>query len=282
MTTGLPLQLRELNLSPRQKFTQNTDGANWYWPQIFFWTEGLMLMNQIEEPVLNRISTFDTKDHDEILGRVQFPAQFLGDFPWLAKFTPCASCRILPDKVRADVIACRPSHDPVPVVTGSVRKALIRVPASAKIRLIEEKFVLNEAAKTKSVKRYQLPQFIFEAAKQNNVRFFIRLGKVLQSSERKFRMWTGHGVTRSLASSLRIGVNGVRTTDHLPALCFFSDQALADFCSAIFWQETWQPVHLTQFDNGGGSLALKRPVAQILIIKPVCKGTKFCLLENDG
>jgi hypothetical protein len=78
MAIGLPLQLRELTLSLRQKFTQNPDAANWYWPQIFFWTEGLMLMNQIE-PVLNRISTLDTNVQEKFW-QGSIPAQFLEDF----------------------------------------------------------------------------------------------------------------------------------------------------------------------------------------------------------
>ena len=237
MTTGLPLQLRELNLSPRQKFTQNTDGANWYWPQIFFWTEGLMLMNQIEEPVLNRISTFDTKDQEKFW-QGSIPAQFLGEFPWLAKFTPAQVveyCRIKQSsRIAAGRLMIRASGDRL-CPKGAYTSASI-----GEDKIDEEKFVLNEAAKTKSVKHYQLPQFIFEAAKQNNVRFFIRLGKALQLREKvPYVDWTRCDPVACFL--VENWCEWLAYDDHLPALCFFSDQALADFCSAIFCRKPGNP-----------------------------------------
>ena len=139
-----------------------------------------MLMNQIEEPVLNRISTFDTKDQEKFW-QGSIPAQFFGGFSMASrKFTPAQVveyCRIKQSsRIAAGRLMIRASGDRL-CPKGAYTSASI-----GEDKIDEEKFVLNEAAKTKSVKHYQLPQFIFEAAKQNNVRFFIRLGKALQSA----------------------------------------------------------------------------------------------------
>jgi hypothetical protein len=54
----MPLQLDKLRMSLRQKFTSNTDAAIANWPQIFFWTEGLILLNWTEG-LLKRLSELD-------------------------------------------------------------------------------------------------------------------------------------------------------------------------------------------------------------------------------
>jgi len=236
MAIGLALQLQELTLSPRHKFTQNPDAANWYWSQIFFWTEGLILMNQIE-PVLNRFTSLDTKVQEKFW-HGSIPAQFLADFPWLANLNPAQVveyCRIKQSKRKAaDSLIIKARGDRLcPKGTYS------RV-GSAEEKLVEEKFLLNAAAKSKSVKRYYLPQFIFEAAKQNNVRFFIRLGKVLQSGEKVPAVdWTR---CDPLACFLVANWCEWREYDRrFPALCFFSDLALADFCSEVFGRKSGNP-----------------------------------------
>jgi len=94
--------------------------------------------------------------------------------------------------------------------------------------------------KSKSLTRYHLPQFIFEAAKQNNVRFFIRLGKALQSRKKVPDVdWTQ---CDPVACFLVENWCEWRAYDRrFPALCFFSDQALADFCSAMFGRNPGSP-----------------------------------------
>jgi len=229
LALGKPVQLQTLILSPRHKFNQNPDDVDWNWTQIFFWTEGLMLMHWI--------LAFDAKFHDESW-QGSIPAQSLEDFPWLAKFKPAQVVeywRISQSRSRAaDGLIIQARGDRLcPKGTYS------RI-GSAKEKLVEEKFVLNTAAKSKSVRRHFVPQFIFEAAKQNNVRFFIRLGKVLQSGKQVPDVdWTR---CDSVACFLVENWCEWRAYDRrFPALCSFSDQALADFCSALFGRKSGNP-----------------------------------------
>jgi hypothetical protein len=193
-------------------------------------------MKQIE-PVLNRISTLDTKVQEK-LWHGSIPAQFLEDFPWLANFNPAQAveyCRIQQSRSKAaDSLIIKARGDRL-----CPKGAYSRI-GSAEEKLVEEKFVLNTAAKSKSVRRHFVPQFIFEAAKQNNVRFFIRLGKVLQSRKKVPDVdWTR---CDPVACFLVQNWCEWREYDRrFPALCFFSDQALADFCSDMFGRKSGNP-----------------------------------------
>jgi len=229
LALGLPVQLQKLTLSPRHKFTQNPDKTNWTWPQIFFWTEGLMLMHWV--------SSCDTKFCDDSW-QGSISAQSLKDFPWLAKFKPAQVVeywRISQSRSKAaDSLIIKARGERL-CPKGAYSKV-----HSGDANLVEEKFLLNAAAKSKSVRRYYLPQFIFEAAKQNNVRFFIRLGKVLQSRKPVPDVdWTR---CDPVACFLVQNWCEWRGYDRrFPALCFFSDQALADFCSAVFGKKSGNP-----------------------------------------
>jgi hypothetical protein len=230
---GKSLQLRKLTFNPKQKFTQNPDKTDWNWPQIFFWTEGMVFMNRAEA-VLKLISSLDTKVQDKFW-QGSIPARSLEDFPWLAKFTPAQIveyCGIQRSRqIATHRLLIRASGDrlcPKGVHSGT---------GLGEEQVHEDKFVLNEAAKYKSVSHYQLPQFIFEAAKQNNVRFFIRLGKALQST----KVVPDVDWTRCDALDCLLVDNWCEWLANdrcFPALCFFSDRALADFCSALFGLNT--------------------------------------------
>jgi hypothetical protein len=236
LAIGLPLQLQKLTFSPQQKFTQNSGDPDWYWPPIFFWTESLNLMNRIEG-VLNRIFSLDTKIQDDFW-QGSIPAQFLEDFPWLTKFNPAQVveyCRVRKSSQKARTRLIIQAREDRLCPKGTYTRI-----GSGETKLVEEKFVLNEAAKSKSVKHYHLPQFIFEAAKQNNLRFFIRLGKVLQSKDKAPDVdWTRcDPVACFLVENwCEWGAYDPR----FPALCFFSDLALADFCSAVFGRNSGNP-----------------------------------------
>jgi hypothetical protein len=236
LAIGLPLQLQKLTFSSKQKFIQNPDNVDWNWVQIFFWTDGLYLMNRIEG-VLHRISSLDTKVRDDFW-QGSIPAQFFEDFPWLEKFNPAQVieyCRIRQSRSKAcDRLIIQARGERL-CPKGAYSKL-----RSGEEMLVEEKFLLNAAAKSKSVKRYYLSQFIFEAAKQNNVRFFIRLGKVLQSRKKIPDVdWTR---CDPVACFLVENWCEWREYDRrFPALCFFSDLALADFCSAIFGRKSGNP-----------------------------------------
>ena len=229
LAIGLPVQVRTLLLSSRHNFTRNPDATDWNWPQIFFWTEGLMLMHWI--------LSFDTKHHDDSW-QGSIPARSLEDFPWLAKFKPLQVLeywQISQSRSKAaDSLIIKARGERI------CPKGVYSKVGSGDAKLVEEKFLLNAVAKSKSVKRYYLPQFIFEAAKQNNVRFFIRLGKVLQSREKIPDVdWKR---CDPVACFLVANWCEWREYDRrFPALCFFSDQALADFCSAIFGRNAGNP-----------------------------------------
>jgi hypothetical protein len=234
---GLSLQLQKLTFSSKQKFTQNPDDPEWYRPPIFFWTEGLNLMKWMIGAVLERISTLDAKVQDDFW-QGSIPAQLFEDFPCLAKFKPAQVveyCRIKQSSGEAfNRLLIRASGDrlcPKGAYTGA---------GIGETKMDEEKFVLNEAAKFKSVKHYQLSQFIFEAAKQNNLRFFIRLGKALQSREQVPDVdWK-----RCDPVACFLVENWCEWHAYerwFPPLCFFSDHALADFCSAMFGRNSGIP-----------------------------------------
>jgi hypothetical protein len=229
LAIGLPVQVRTLILSSRHKFTQNPDDVDWNWSQVFFWTEDLMLMHWV--------LSFDNKFHDDSW-QGSIPAQSLEDFPWLAKFKPAQVVeywRISRSRSKAaDNLIIKARGERL-CPKGAYSKV-----SSGDAKLVEEKFLLNAAAKSKSVKRYYLPQFIFEAAKQNNVRFFIRLGKVLQSRMKVPDVdWTRCDPVACFLVS-----NWCEWHEYdrrFPALCFFSDLALADFCSAMFGRNPGNP-----------------------------------------
>lgn len=193
-------------------------------------------MNQIE-PVLNRISSLDTKVQEKFW-HGSIPAQFLEDFPWLANRNPAQVveyCRIKQSRRKAaDSLIIKARGDRL------CPKGIYSRIGSGEEKLAEERFVLNTAAKSKSVRSHFLPQFIFEAAKQNNVRFFIRLGKVLQSGKQVPDVdWT-----RCDAVACFLVANWCEWREYdrrFPAFCFFSDQALADFCSAMFGRKSGNP-----------------------------------------
>ena len=232
----MPLQLDKLRLSPKHKCTQNPDKANLNWPEIFFWTNGLMLLNWVQG-VLHQLPSLDTKTQ-EAFWQGLLPAQFLDEFPWLAKFTPtqiveyCEVWRSV-DQARTRLIirACGDRENP---------KGKDSEVAFGDVWMDEKKFVINEAAKSKSV--IIAPGIIHKAAMRNDVRFFIRLGKALQSRQRPPAVdWTRPGCDPVACFLVENWCEGQSYRSRLPALCFFSDQALADFCSAAFGRKTGNP-----------------------------------------
>ena len=143
LAIGLPVQVRTLILSPQHKFTQNPDDVDWNWSQFFFWTKDLMLMHWV--------LSFDNKFHDESW-QGSIPAQSLEDFPWLAKFKPAQVVeywRISRSRSKAaDNLIIKARGERI-----CPKSAYSKVSSGA-AKLVEEKFLLNAAAKSKSVKRY--------------------------------------------------------------------------------------------------------------------------------
>ena len=270
---GKPLQLRKLTFRSRPKSIQNPDKTDWNRPQIFFWTEGLILMNQLGA-VLEQISSLDTEVQDKFW-QGSIPAQFLEDFPWLTKFNPAQVveyCRIKQSRRKAQTRLIIQARGDRLCPKGTYSRV-----GGGETKLVEEKFILNEAAKSKSVKHYHLSQFIFEAAKQNNVRFFIRLGKVLQSREKALDVdWTRCDPVACFM--VENWCEWRAYNRHLPALCFFLDHALADFCSAMLGRNSGNPSvdSIRQWRRRLGLKQASRPkVRQITL-----KGSEVLFLGN--
>jgi hypothetical protein len=109
-----------------------------------------------------------------------------------------------------------------------------------KLRLDERKYALQIASTSRRVSGRILPSLIHRAAQANDVRFFIRLGKVLQSSKHRLEVdWTR--VDTILLLLVQNWCEGNDYHSALPPLCFFSDQALADFCSTALGREPGNP-----------------------------------------
>ena len=108
------------------------------------------------------------------------------------------------------------------------------------LQVDENSMVLRMAATYGKVGIRFMPDVIFDAAKRNDVRFFIRLGKALQTTRRPPEVdWS-----RCDPLACFLVTNWCRGTDFhylLPSLCLFTDQALADFCSVAFGRKAGNP-----------------------------------------
>lgn len=226
----MPLQFKNLRLSAKHEVTRNADEATSNWPEIFFWTEGLMLLNWVQV-ILRRLPSLAPKTQERFWKRIM-PPQFLRDFARLAEFTPAQVveyCRIRQSAERAGtrlIMKARAEYEKPRGADSEV--------SFGELWLDQKKFVLTEAAKFRQVNFY--PELICKvfskAAQENDVRFFIRLGKALQSKKRKPDVdWTRPGCSDPVACFLvNNWCEGRDYKSRLPALCFFSDQALANFC----------------------------------------------------
>jgi len=232
----MQLHFDKLRLSRRHEVTQNPDKATCNWLEIFFWTNGLMLLNWVQG-VLHQLPSLDEKTQ-KAFWQGSMPAQFLKEFPWLAKFSSAqvieyCQVRQSMDKARTRLLI-RASGD------RENPKGADSEVAQGDVWLDEKKFVINEAAKSKSVAMSS--GLIHKAAMRNDVRFFVRLGKALQSKKMLQDVdWTRPGCDPVAFFLVENWCSGQAYKSRLPALCFFSDQALADFCSAAFGRKAGNP-----------------------------------------
>lgn len=226
----MPLRINGLQLSPLQAFTENIDGATANWPQRFFWTEGLILLNWVQgvEKPLARLD----RSAQEAFWQGSIPPQLYKHIPSLFVSWPAVRivefCQIWKSSERARtrliVRACGDHESPKDADSGY---ALGEIPLDGK------KFVIREAAKFKAVNTGGTPDFICKAARENDIRFFIRLGKALQSKDSPPDVdWKRVDPVASFL--VDNWCEGRNYNSRLPALCFFTDQALADFCVAAF------------------------------------------------
>lgn len=265
MLTWIPLHLDKLRLSSRQQSVLNNDPATRNWPEIFFWTEGLILLHWVQL-VVHHLPDLDA-DAQANFWQGNVPVRLTKLLPArLANCSPariveyCRACQSMQKaRTRLIVKACGDREN---------RKGVYSEAALGDVWLDEKKFVVNEAAKFKSVNHYQLPQFIYKAAKQDDVRFFIRLGKALQSKHCPQDVdWTR---CDPLACFLvQNWCEGCNYGMDMPALCFFTDQALADFCSAAFDRRPGNPscAAIRQWRRRLGLKQVRSPKVRKVILK---------------
>jgi hypothetical protein len=230
----MPLILDKLRLSSRQTCVPNNDPGTADWPYLYSWTDGLILLNKTQI-MLELLDKFDA-DVKANFWKGKILRQLLKALP--ARFTNCSPARIIE--------YCRvwqSQESARMVLMAKARRDKLNPKGTVflgDIRLDERTLALNMAAYHKAVNFLALPHFINKAAEQNDVRFFIRLGKALQSKHRT----AGVDWTRIEPLADFIVRNWCKESDFrtgLPVLCFFTDEALADFCSAAFGRKPGNP-----------------------------------------
>ncbi len=231
------LQFDNLRMSPRQPFVKNSDQVMGNWPEIYFWTDGLILLNWTGG-LLYRLAEASPEARKKF-SQGSVPQEIHKLFPNLFEKWPLARiieyCDIWRSMRRAGtrlmVKACGERES---------RKGKASEVYVGEIPLDERQFVVRHAGTAKAVNVLGLPGLIHEAAKQNDVRLFIRLGRALQSNKTVAAVDWGRvdPIPRFLADNW---CEGQQYNPRLPALCFFADQALADFCNAAFGRKDGNP-----------------------------------------
>ncbi len=232
----MPLQLDKLFVSKRQKFDLNLDTATSNWPHNFFWTEGLILLNWTQG-FLKRLSELGKDTQEKFWQGTATPEVRAIDSDLFARWTItriAEYCRIWQShdlaRTRLLVKAAGDYENP----KDTFGYALGDIPLDAK------KYVIRGAAKFKSLAQGGTAEFIAKLARQNDVRFFIRLGRALQSKKRPSDVdWSRVDPVASFL--VNNWCEGQDYHSGLPALCMFSDQALADFCNAAFGKKDGNP-----------------------------------------
>jgi|GEM_PF-4049817 len=229
----MPLQFDKLRLSSRQEFIRNTDEAISNWPEIFSWTNGLILLNWTGY-LLKSVAALD-KDAQEQFWKGSVPPQIQGLVPdmfskWSA-IQIVEYCRIRQSTDRALTrLVVKASGEHEKPKDADLGFALGNIPLDAK------KSVLNEAAKFKVINSGGIPDFICKLARQNDVRFFIQLGRKLQSNKRPADVdWKRVNLLESFL--VDNWCEGRNYNSRLPALCFFEGKARAEYCALWFGME---------------------------------------------
>jgi hypothetical protein len=136
------------------------------------------------------------------------------------------------------------------------------------LRFDEKTHALRMAAANKAVNARTVIGVVKRAAEENDVRFFIRLGKALQPTQSPGEVdWT-----RCEPLAIFLMENWCEPLDYewwLPALCFFTDQALADFCSAAFGRKPGNPSSdaVRQWRRRLGLKSVRSPKISKVLIK---------------
>ena len=246
------IKLNQYRLSRSQKSHPNPDPNERYWPQIFFWTEDVRLLTYAG-CVIKRLEKQDAGVQEQFWQGI-VPPDLLEDSP--SAFATKISteriieyCAVRKSKMRAFwVLASKARREKLnPKGTVSI----------GGVYLDDKCYALRTAEWRKSVEPRWVRRIIEEAAKRNDIKFFIQLGRVLQKRRKAPEVdWT-----RCDPVACFLLVNWCEAThfrSDLPLLCLFTDQALADFCSIALGRKDGNPSSET-IRKWRRHLGLKRP-----------------------
>lgn len=245
------LKLENFRLSHRQKWEIKPDQTDFGWRHIFFWTEGVRLLGYAKY-VYEQIKKMESAAQEEFWRGV-LPARLLENVrPEHVAFISShivEFCNVWRSQEKAfGLLASKARREKVNP------KGFVSV---GEVHLDEKCYALRLAELDKSVSNHVGMHVIGEAAKRNDVRFFIQLGRALQKRRKPLEVdWS-----RCDPLACFLVANWCEATHFnqgKPLLCFFTDQALADFCSVAFGRNAGIPTAET-VRQWRKRLGLKRP-----------------------
>ncbi len=256
----MSLQFDKLFLSRRQPVLPNNDPADK--SERFFWTDGLLLL-KATEAMLRQLPELD------VASRAAFwQGKVLAE--WL-KWLPSRQKEVPAERIVEYGRAWESQRAAIHILTIKARSEKLAPNGQLRIgglRIDAKSYALHLAKCWKTVGARGLPQIIARAAEENDVQFFKRLGRALGKKEPEPEVdWSGmDNVTRFLVS------NWCRPSDYahwLPALCFFSDPALAKFCRSTFQrnEEKLTPEALRKTRSRLGLKPVRWPKIRQLTVK---------------
>jgi hypothetical protein len=228
----MPLQFDNLILSRRQPVLANDDPAD---PsERFFWSDGLELLDAAND-MLQRLPKLGAAARANFW-QGQVPAELL-------KFLPARLKAVSAERIIKHARAWESQRNTVIKLSIQARGERLSPksdPAAGEFVVAAKSYALHLARCWKTVKARSMPEILARAVEQDDIAFFKRLGRAL--AEKKPALEVDWSEVKNVHRFL-VG-NWCRPSDYahsLPALCFFTDQALADFCAAAFGENPGDP-----------------------------------------
>jgi hypothetical protein len=206
--------------------------------QEFFWLEAAERLASARN-ALDYLAQFDSATRDVSLKRGMFPKRGSGEpktptsklpVSAITEFRHVAnSCRLARTRLIAEASGDKPSAE-------SESKVSL-----GEVYLNERAYVLNHAWCYKNVHLWGFADIICQAAKDNDVSFFKKLGKALSSKKKRSELdWdrcdnldcflVDFWCDQRFSVACLPPLCGFA---HLPPLCFLSDKVLAEFCGYV-------------------------------------------------
>jgi hypothetical protein len=228
----MPLQFDKLNLSRRQPVLANDDPAD---PsERFFWSDGLALLDATND-MLQRLPKLGAAARAKFW-QGQVPAELL-------KFLPAQLKAVSAERIIEHARAWESQQTAMHMLTIKARSERLAPDGQLRIgglRIDAKSYALHLAKCWKTVSARGMPQIIARAAAENDIAFFKRLGLTLAKKEPVPEVnWS-----KPDATACFLARNWCQPSDYahwLPVLCFFTDQALADFCAVAFGRNPGDP-----------------------------------------